>query len=129
EPAGRLVRCPAGDERRRSQSCEDEPELEEHELEEPSDTADVDAWEEVRKQAAEVWRLAELLDERRSGASQDQAEEADPDPPGDGRRQAVPDRPGGRPAQPDEGPGQAGRRDRPRRADVAAGKCLHADGL
>src|SRR5438034_1241089 len=37
-------------------------------------------------------------------------------------------RPGGRPAEPDEGAGQAGRRDRTRRADVAADERFHADG-
>ena len=54
----------------------------------------------------------------------DQPEQADPDAPGDRRRQVLAERPAGRPAQADEGPRQARRRDgdvapRSRRANAS----------
>ena len=60
-------------------------------------------------------------------AGDHQAEEADPDAPGERRRQVAADRPAGRPPEPDERPRQARRRDGARRADVAPGERLDAD--
>ena len=56
EPAGRLVGRPAADERGRGQPDQDQPELDEHELQEAADGADVDAREDVAEESLEVRR-------------------------------------------------------------------------
>ena len=101
-----LLGRPAGDERRRGQADEDDAELDEQQLQEAADAAEIGARCDRVQQLGEVGRAGELFDEGLCGARERQAEEADAGPPCQRGGEVVADGTRQRPAQSDQRVGQ-----------------------
>ena len=87
---------PSADERRRGEPGEDQPELDEHELQEAADGAMSTFGKIASRRCMKSGRVVELVDERLAGAGDHEPEEAEADAPGERRRQALAEGPAGR---------------------------------